>query len=171
MLGNQEDALQDLDHADRLDSKNAFTLKYRGATKWALCRNQEALQDLNQADRLAPNDAFTLFCRGAILKGLGRDEEALQDLTRADKNPVQDAHTLAIRAGVKLQFGHLQKARNDAMEALRYCTCSGTCMRIQTYASACYTEYKWWSAIRGSLAGWKVVPKSQPLHPFRGSRG
>eukprot|EP00884_Botryococcus_braunii_P009616 jgi/Botrbrau1/18656/Bobra.0493s0002.1 len=118
-MGRQEEALQDLDQADRLQPNDAFTLKFHGATKRAMGRHEEALQDLDQADRLQPNDAFTLTLCGATKLAMDRLEEALQDLDKADRLRPNDAFTLLMRGAVQWKRGQLPAALRDLEKALR----------------------------------------------------
>eukprot|EP00884_Botryococcus_braunii_P009615 jgi/Botrbrau1/18655/Bobra.0493s0001.1 len=118
-MGRHQEALQDLDQADRLQPNDAWTLKHPGAIKLAMGRHQEALQDLDQADRLQPNDAWTLKHRGATKMVMGRHQEALQDLDQADSLEPNDAWTLKHSGAIKLAMGRLEKALQDLDHAHR----------------------------------------------------
>eukprot|EP00884_Botryococcus_braunii_P011186 jgi/Botrbrau1/20068/Bobra.200_1s0072.1 len=119
LKGPTDEALQDLDQADRLQPNDAWTLKHRGATKLDMGRRQEALQDLDQADSLQPNDAWTLKHRGATKRDMGRHQEALQDLDQADRLQPNDAWTLKHRGATKGAMGRHQEALQDLDEADR----------------------------------------------------
>jgi tetratricopeptide (TPR) repeat protein len=123
-MGRSEEALRDLDEADRLDPFNALTLFYRGLTKRALDRDEEALRDLDEADRLKPS-VVTRIYRGATNFALGRYEEALQDL---DEEPLLDLawmnHTRMFNWEplIKTYYpgiyrGRLREAERDLMQA------------------------------------------------------
>eukprot|EP00884_Botryococcus_braunii_P015942 jgi/Botrbrau1/3030/Bobra.0070s0026.1 len=78
-----EEALQDLNVADKLQPNDAVTLGHRGYILRVLRRFDEALQDLSQAVGLEPNDAHTRWSRAETLRSLGRYKEALSDLNQA----------------------------------------------------------------------------------------
>ena len=81
--GRQDRAIQDFDHAIRLDPEypdafNSRALAYRG-----MGQNERAIEDFNQAIRLDANYAIALFNRGLAFQALGRAEDAANDFARA----------------------------------------------------------------------------------------
>ena len=83
-MGRHEEALQDLDEADRLQPKDAYTLQMRGAVQWKLGQLPAALRDLDEALRLSGDDDGDVLALRAAVKLEGGDPEgARQDELRA----------------------------------------------------------------------------------------
>ena len=79
-VGQDQEALADLNSSLRIQPNGVFALKHRGEAYLMLDRYQEALADLNKPLKIRPNDAWTLSRRVATYCMLKKYQETFADL-------------------------------------------------------------------------------------------
>ena len=76
-------AIEDYDHALRLDPNYVTAYRNRGVAKAELGQHAEAIADYDYALRLDPNDAMAYLNRGEAKTELGQHAEAIEDYDHA----------------------------------------------------------------------------------------
>ena len=94
-----DDALRDLDEAERLWGRRAVLLSNRGFILWKMGRPADALKPFEDAVHLKPKDIVLRCNHGCLLAELGRRGEAEEQLDRVARLAVeQKAHNQVVPA-------------------------------------------------------------------------
>ncbi len=118
-LGDPVRALEDLNIAQALDSKDHLTLQNRGLALARLGRTEQAIADFDRAIKLKPGHSWSFYNRGRLYSVQGRHENAIDDFSafirfRRDYEPAY-LH----RGRSYLASGAYQQSLVDLYESLR----------------------------------------------------
>ena len=118
LMGQYDQALQNLDRAIELEPKNDGAIANRGQTYRLMERYEEALQDFDRAIELEPKNDGAIANRGETYRLTERYEEALQDFDRAiELNPTND-WAIASRGETYRLMERYQEALQDFDRAI-----------------------------------------------------
>lgn len=105
VLGKFEDALNDLERADRLQPGSAKTLRRLGSAKLLLGRKEEALQDFSRSLEIEPHSAYTLERRAAAHAAMKNHAACVVDLDKALNLVPNNVGLLSRRALARTSLG------------------------------------------------------------------
>lgn len=120
LLGQYEEALEDLNYLLQLSPDDPIALINRGGVNYKLNRLEAALDDTDHALKLKPNDEKGLVNRAVVYDAMGRYDEALEDFNCALQLEPKDYIALTGRGATYFNMGRHDEALQDLNQALQY---------------------------------------------------
>lgn len=118
-LGNEQEAILDLDIAIKLNPEKALAYNNRAWSLAALKEYDKALADINKAIALDNKLPTSHDTKSVILSALGRQSEALDAVNTAIKQKHDDGAFYYHRSGILGIMGKVSEAKSDEAKALK----------------------------------------------------
>lgn len=121
MMGNYQDALDDLDKAINLsdEGNKYFTYHHKGWLKKLHDDSNGALKDFNKSIALEKNYSYNYLCRGTIYNDLGFSEEARKDFQKVISIE-RDTLNFSARPYAHFYLGQTVEAKHTMAIMLRH---------------------------------------------------
>ena len=142
-LSRYEEALADLDAAQRLGCKADYVHAPRGEAYEALEKFELAEGEYSEGIALSPDDEWLYHRRATVRAKLGKDAEALRDMNQAIDltQDYPDQVLFQERAELKFRLGDVDGARSDLEEASEASNKLVDSVRIQAGIRARLAEF------------------------------
>lgn len=143
-LSRHEEAIVDLDAAERLGCQVEFVHAHRGEAYESLGKLELAEREYTQGIARNADDEWLLYRRASVRAKLEKYDEALRDLDRAIDltQDYPDQELYQERAEVKFRLGDLEGARSDLEAASEASSKLVDSVRIQAGIRARLAEFR-----------------------------
>ena|GEM_PF-6659650 len=118
-LGNEREAILDLDIAIKLNPEKALAYNNRAWSLAAIHEYEKALTDINKAIALDNNLPTSHDTKSVILSAMGKQDEALKSVNTAIGQKLNDGAFYYHRAGILSSMGRAEEAIQDEKKAIK----------------------------------------------------